>query len=751
MPSHFSHQTVVPKKGEVDAPRYELMTQIAFVLAVSLVLARATIGDFSKARGEAVMADAPRTAGAAAGLGLDLLCCVPAILVLARRVMDREYVLRWSWAVVPMGLLAGWSLLSVFWSADQFAALIGGFHWIAATAMLWAAMQLVRSWLRLRIVAAMAYGLLLAYFMFSLFFKLVDVPSNKAFWDEHKAEILKERGLADDPFLAKQFENKVLAGELMGFFTSANTMAAVVVFLLVVSLGLGVQRIVDDRQDSAGIVMLVLAAGLAGWMIFEAKSKTAVVTPIMAIALGGAAWHWREALGRGAKRFYWLGIGAVALAVAAVVGHGMFHHSLPGTSLAFRWNYWVGGMRMFAQHPLLGVGQDNFGLHYLSVRLPQASEEVKDPHNFFVKFLTELGVVGGVLCVAWLGRMGWEMTRPIAPVGIPPAKAGSSQAYTGPRVIWMLVIISGVGLMLNIFCSTDFGADGGYVVNEILRKFSMFAILLIGACLMAVKSLKDPELDWRPAPILLSAILAGLAVFLVHNLIDFSISEAGPLMLFAILAGSVLGVRQPSVAEKTRKTAAAAVTLAACIVLWLVVGGFVWAPTVAAEDAASDAGVALRKNRANEALRLLDLARQRQPLNAEYSYRAAEAKIVGNTVYDPMVPDLLAMAIQGNPLEPRYYLTRARYLLHAPEVEKRREQIRSDFVRAIELNPNEVSLRMEFGDVLAGFKTPADRAEAVRQYEEAIRFNGLLKADEPKRMAAEKVTEVRRKIEELRK
>ena len=43
-------------------------------------------------------------------------------------------------------------------------------------------------------------------------------------------------------------------------------------------------------------------------------------------------------------------------------------------------------------------------------------------------------------------------------------------------------------------------------------------------------------------------MLAGLAVFLIHNLIDFSMFEIGPMMLFMLVGGAVLGVRSPSAA-----------------------------------------------------------------------------------------------------------------------------------------------------------------------------------------------------------
>src|SRR5207302_3966732 len=90
--------------------------------------------------------------------------------------------------------------------------------------------------------------------------------------------------------------------------------------------------------------------------------------------------------------------------------------------MTFRWHYWVGAARVLREHPVLGVGWNNFGYHYLSHRLPQAPEEVKDPHNFLVRFFVELGLVGGLLLMAWLVLLWWEMTRPMVPC------AGSPQS-----------------------------------------------------------------------------------------------------------------------------------------------------------------------------------------------------------------------------------------------------------------------------------------------------------------------------------
>jgi tetratricopeptide (TPR) repeat protein len=530
----------------------------------------------------------------------------------------------------------------------------------------------------------------------------------------------------------------------MGFFLSSNSMAAVVVLLLVISIGVAVQRMKDDPSDRAGIALL-LAVPMAGWMIFYTQSRTAYVTPVLGLALLAAAWRGRRWLAQRSRHAFWMGMGVVGLGAMAVIGHGLYHKSLVHPSLTFRWNYWVGGMRIFLQHPLAGIGLDNFGYHYLAARLPEASEEVKDPHNFLVKFLTELGVLGGMLCVAWLGRLAWEVTRPI----VPPTGKAPLPRYRGARAINTIAIIAGLGLLINIVASLDFTADKGYVIFEVLRKLSMFALLLIGASVAAIKSLQAPELDARPAPFLLYAMLMALGIFLVHNLIDFSLFEPGAMMTFAFIAGSALGVRTPSVAGQKKRTAAAAVSLGICIVLWLVAGGFVWAPTAVAEDAANDAGIAMRNNRPDKALRLLEQAREHQPLNADYAFRAAQSIISSNPAYSPLVPDLLEKAIRRNPLAVEYYLTRARYLLRNSS--EQRDQIIKDFMRVMELNPNEVSLRVEFADALASFNTAEDRARAVEQYREAQRYNAMLKPNEPKRLKPDKVSEIEKRIAELKK
>src|SRR5439155_20810016 len=113
---------------------------------------------------------------------------------------------------------------------------------------------------------------------------------------------------------------------------------------------------------------------------------------------------------------------AILICSAAIIAHGIAHGTLPTDSLRFRWRYWVASVRIWREHPILGVGWDNFASHYLTVRLPEAAEEIRDPHNLFLRILVELGMIGALLLIFWMLRAGWEATAPIFPNQAPESR-----------------------------------------------------------------------------------------------------------------------------------------------------------------------------------------------------------------------------------------------------------------------------------------------------------------------------------------
>jgi O-antigen ligase len=558
---------------------------IAFTLAIALVIARATMNQNLRDREMVVPGsiDTPRAAGPATTLAMDLLMWTPAILVLIRRARDPDFRLRSS---VSHGLFAALAMLaasSSVWASDKFAAAVTSSHLIAAAALMWAMTQLVRSWVQLRLVAGACFGMLLIYIAQGIMYRTVDLPDNVKYWQQYGPDELRRLNYEPGSFAAQQFERKLLSGELYGFFNSPNTFAAVIVMLGIVLAGAAIQRI-HDRDEPGWAGAIIVGVLLSLYILYFTYSKTSMLTPLLAIAILVAAPRLRA---QWRTKFYLAGVAIFIIGVLAVVGHGLYHGSLVQESLTYRWRYWVGAMRVFAAHPLLGVGWANFGAYYLGARLPIASEEIKDPHNLIIRPLVELGIFGGILMLTWLARIWWELTSAGNSLITPADEESNANARRAGRTIFG---ICGLAMLLNILASVDFTLQapgaGWYIMLELFKRLLYFVLLLLGVSAISLKSSTQADLDDREAPWLLWGIIAAIAVFLVHNLIDFSLFEPGPMLMFAMLLGAVIGARtQPRTgagAPRAMARLAAAGSLAALIAAGIGVA----APIAVAESTA---------------------------------------------------------------------------------------------------------------------------------------------------------------------
>lgn len=731
---------------------YAGLTRAAFFLVLAVAVARCTFLEslrdpFPVSPGTAAY---PRGPGPAWSLALDLICGLSVLLVLLRRVVDRSYVLRWSAAQLLLLPLAVWTALSVKWADDKFAAMVEAANLAAALALLWSASQLVRSWLRLRIVAAVAYGLLLVFLAQGFYYKFAELPDTARTFLANKQSILSDRGYTADSFIARQFEKKILSGELLGFTSSANSFASLIVLLTVIGAAVAIQRRVD-HDPPAWAAGLALALPLAVWLLIYTRSKAGMVLPILAVGMLLATWRFGRSLANHWTRWFWTTLAAVGAAIAAVVGYGLVRGGLPTASLNFRWRYWVAAWHILLGHPIRGVGWDNFGQRYLGARLPAAAEEVRDPHDFLVRFFVELGIIGGVLLLAWMIRLWWELARPIAPP--PPADRPPHAARAGgfAKIFTLVLAI----LAINIFAGIDLHQDAGFIALELMKRIMYLAALVIGASMVALRSLEDPRLDDRPAPWILYGLLAGIGVFLIHNLIEFSLFEAGPLCLFGLLAGSALGARLPTL-PTTRGRAAATVGLIGGAAIWLAAAIYVWLPTARAEAAAHAGDDALRASRFEAATSAYDAARSDLPRNADYAFRAGRALHYGLNsliasgrlagVPQQLRTQIMAYygsAIGRNSSNVTPYLARASLALETGD----RDQVLRDFDKALQLDPNEVSIHREYARAL-GLLGLRDQARSQLQL--ALHYNDLLDKSEPKRLPPDQVQAIQRQIASLK-
>ncbi len=68
------------------------------------------------------------------------------------------------------------------------------------------------------------------------------------------------------------------------------------------------------------------------------------------------------------------------------------------TTASIRLDLWKAGIDMTLDHPLMGVGMNNFPYQYANKYSPEARKVFWAPHNIFIQASSELGV-GGLLCL----------------------------------------------------------------------------------------------------------------------------------------------------------------------------------------------------------------------------------------------------------------------------------------------------------------------------------------------------------------
>ncbi|HEX6383548.1 MAG TPA: O-antigen ligase family protein, partial [Anaerolineae bacterium] len=170
---------------------------------------------------------------------------------------------------------------------------------------------------------------------------------------------------------------------------------------------------------------LLAPTGVATMLTF---SKGALFLGLPA-ALLFVFWRWQRANGR--RTWPWL----TGVSLLAVVGLLLVQQvpalagrlSLLGETGVFRVNLWRATLNMFADHPLFGVGLDNFLYAYRGRYILEAAWQepnLNHPHNFVLDFATRLGFLG-LLAGGWMawvwGRTLWRAQERVSSVWLPIA------------------------------------------------------------------------------------------------------------------------------------------------------------------------------------------------------------------------------------------------------------------------------------------------------------------------------------------
>jgi hypothetical protein len=401
-------------------------------------------------------------------------------------------------------------------------------------------------------------------------------------WEHYqsiKSEFWAKQGVDLDSARVESFERRIQAREATGFLPHSNVAGSYLVLCGLAATGLAVAgwRRSNDRRgvrrdagrhgprlrghasqtsptrgDATGsprrpggmvharVAMEKVAPAVGSAFILTAamltKSLGALVAGVAAIMLWLIVAVFRRWVAAHRRSVFIIGWVVAGGGILAVVGHGLYHDSLPGWSLTFRWQYWKASSELIADHALTGVGRENFGRHYLRYKSIQSPEEVANPHNLFVQAAADwgvLGLVGIIMMVVGASRV-LLFSPDAASSRVAPLKRGPGEEATPVLYVWGAALALVVILARLPLLGTD---DPNFLyyasVTSGLVWLLGFALFTFGWREVVSKGDKGASL---PS----TGVAIGLFAFVLHDMINFATFVPGTATtLFALLAFAI--------------------------------------------------------------------------------------------------------------------------------------------------------------------------------------------------------------------
>lgn len=168
----------------------------------------------------------------------------------------------------------------------------------------------------------------------------------------------------------------------------------------------------------AGLGLLIVGAALIG-TCSEGAGFLGIPAALMAM---GGLWLWDRwgGLSRGIRwGLILMAVGGILLfagALAPRIGEVLARRAAtPGSTVFFRVRLWASTLDLIREHPLFGVGPDNFLYWYRSRYIrPDAWQEpnLSHPHNVFLDFWARTGLLGWIAGLAWQVLFWRRVVRP---------------------------------------------------------------------------------------------------------------------------------------------------------------------------------------------------------------------------------------------------------------------------------------------------------------------------------------------------
>jgi len=411
----------------------------------------------------------------------------------------------------------------------------------------------------------------------------VENPMTVATFDQDRAGQLAIPGLRPGTPEARLFESRLRDPAATGFGGLSNVTASLLVIALAAAVGVADERFSRARAarreappgrgevhlPTVSAVLVVGLAVLPAAGLLLTRSKGGIAAAGLA-AVGGTLVAWqRAALARRRRAaLAAAAVGVVAVVVAAgVVGSAT--GALPGgMSMKIRWEYWAGSAGAVRDAPLLGAGCGNFTHAYLPHRLPPSAESPKTAHNVIVDAACAFGLPAAAI---YLGLLAWAMAGMTRPA---PEPSAGEAAPTGAAGVWWCAVLTWSVVAARLIWVG--GHEPLLLLLEAILPGTVFLVVL----LIAFWTGRRLDVSDLTGPASRLAVGAGLAGFVAHNMLTYSLFRPATATIFWVTAGAAVGVG----AASGRKLAGArGVLVAVAIAVGLIVatvaaGLWLWRP-----------------------------------------------------------------------------------------------------------------------------------------------------------------------------
>jgi O-antigen ligase len=490
------------------------------------------------------------------GLPMVMLWLLPAGLWACREIVAGRFRIRFGWIDAAVLLLAAMHTSAAIWATVDGSprpAVNALWNWIALTIGFFLARQLITTTREARAVMGAMIALAAALSVYGLFQQFYELPMTRQEYLENPDAMLRSSDMWYEPGSPERelFERRLETAGPLGTFVLSNSLAAFLAPWFVVLCGLAFGAAGNRKR------LIITAATIAACLLLT-KSRSGCLAAAMGLAVVAVA-HYATKY-RASRKTYLIAAVCAIILISAALTVGLLvpqAYSKAAASLGYRLQYWQSTALMIEDHPWLGCGPGNFQNAYTKYKLPEASEEITDPHNFLLEIWATSGTPAMAALLAALGCFGFSVCR----VRACTHQINDSQT-SRVRACTHQVNDSQLGAKLASSYSTIFilaGAACGFPVAWVLGIIAgnspgAAAILLIvpaAACGIALLY------DWIEHGRLPAALPAlGVAVMLVDLLTTGGFTSQGVSGSFWLLLAIGLGAirdENGSEAEKNHK------------------------------------------------------------------------------------------------------------------------------------------------------------------------------------------------------